>query len=122
MRKSSKTPNQRQLRVGEEIKHTLSEVFIKEDVPIEDFNTSLLTVTEVKISPDLKNASAFVMTLNGELVDEVIQKLNEKAYFARMLIAKKMNLRHTPQIKFIKDITFDEASKINKLLQNTSRE
>lgn len=123
MRKDKKSlstaPSHRLLRVGEEIKHILSHIFMREEIMILGVNTMLLTVTEVRASPDLKSAIVYVMTLNGENVDEVITLLEQNAYLIRMALAKKLTLKFTPSLKFLKDTTFDEASKISNLLKQS---
>ena len=110
-------PSHRVLRVGEEIKHILANIFMREEVSIPGINTMLLTVTEVRAMPDLKNAIVYVMTLNGDRVDEVINLLEQNAYLIRMCLSKQLTLKFTPTLKFLKDTTFDEASKIARLLQ-----
>ncbi len=115
--KNAGPPSHRVLRVGEEIKHILATIFMREEVPIPGVNSMLLTVTEVRAMPDLKNVIVYVMTLNGERVDEVIALLEENAYLIRMRLSKQLTLKFTPTLKFLKDTTFDEASKIARLLQ-----
>ncbi len=116
-KKKPEAPSHRTLRVGEEMKHILATIFMREEVAIAGVNTMMLTVTEVRAMPDLKTAIVYVMTLNGERVDEVIGLLEENNYLIRMALAKQLTLKFTPSLKFLKDTTFDEASKISALLR-----
>ncbi len=118
--KKKKEPSHRTLRVGEEMKHILATIFMREEVTIAGVNTMMLTVTEVRAMPDLKTAIVYIMTLNGERVDEVIELLEENNYLIRMALAKQLTLKFTPSLKFLKDTTFDEASKISALLRGVS--
>lgn len=115
--KKKKEPSHRILRVGEEMKHILATIFMREEVTIAGVNTMMLTVTEVRAMPDLKTAIVYIMTLNGERVDEVVELLEENNYLIRMALAKQLTLKFTPSLKFLKDTTFDEASKISALLR-----
>jgi ribosome-binding factor A len=118
-KKKPEAPSHRTLRVGEEMKHILATIFMREEVTIAGVNTMKITVTEVRAMPDLKTAIVYIMTLNGERVDEVIELLEENNYLVRMALAKQLTLKFTPSLKFEKDITFDEASKINQLLKQS---
>ncbi len=111
-------PSQRQLRVGEQVRQALSEAMQQSrfNDPILS-ETSHITVTSVDVSPDLKNAVAYVMPLGGENSDEIIQTLNKVAGVFRKEISRRLELRYTPKISFRTDTSFDEAEKINSLLQ-----
>lgn len=115
---SSKEPIQRQLRVGEELRHALVRVLDRGDIRDPDVAGATITVAEVRVSPDLKNATAFVMTLGGVDVDPVVAGLNRAKAFVRREIAQMIALRYAPAIKFERDNTFDEASKIDALLKD----
>lgn len=116
-KKKPEAPSHRTLRVGEEIKHILATIFMREEVPIPGVKTTMLTVTEVRAMPDLKTVIVYVMTLNGERVDEVLELLEQNNYLIRMALAKQLTLKFTPSLKFLKDTTFDEAFKIDALLK-----
>ncbi|MDR3450802.1 MAG: 30S ribosome-binding factor RbfA [Alphaproteobacteria bacterium] len=111
---------QRQLRVGEEIRHAIAAILMRGDVPWPlDFKPpATITVTEVKISPDLKNATAYVMPLNGEKIKETIRAMNDSAGFYRHAVGKTVILRHVPKLRFVADETFEEAHRIQKILHD----
>jgi len=116
---SSKGPSQRQLRVGEEVRHALVQVLERNDLRDPVLSTTSVTVTEVSVSPDLKNATCFVMPLGGgdkEAVHEVIVALARAAKFLRYEIAHSTQLKHTPALRFLHDTSFDEAGHIDELL------
>lgn len=113
---SAKPPSQRQLRVGEEIRHTLSAIFTRGELRDPDLHDVSLTITEVRVSPDLKNATAFVVPLGGGPSDETLAALKRAAPFLRGQIAKDLRLRHAPRISFQPDTSFDYAERIDRLL------
>ena len=109
--------SQRQLRVGERIRHILSNIMRDEtflDPALE--NAHLISVTAVDVSPDLKNAMAFVMPLGGKNAPVIIEALNRAAGFFRSQVAPELELRHTPKISFRIDNSFDEAERVSRLL------
>ena len=109
-------PSQRQLRVGEELRHALSDIFIRggfRDPALFDLN---VTVSEVRISPDFANATAFVMPLGGGKVDTVVAALNHASAYIRGQIARKVEMRHVPRIDFRADESFDRAEHVARLL------
>lgn len=110
-------PSQRQLRVGEEIRHALADIFRRGDFRDPVLHDMNLTVTEVRVSPDLKNATAFVMPLGGGH-PELIAALNRASAFLRGQVAKEIRLQHTPRLGFESDSSFDYASKIDRLLHD----
>ncbi len=112
---SAKPPSQRQLRVGEEIRHALADIFLYGEANDPDIS-STITVSEVRISPDLKNATAYFMPLGGLRRKEVLEALTRAAPHLRYLVGKRMLLRHAPRISFRLDTTYDEAHKIEQLL------
>ncbi len=119
MRKNqSKEPTQRQLRVGEEIKRIVSGIFERGDIRNPEIEGKVITVTEVRISADLKNAKIFVITFNGDRIDEIVLGLNESKGYVRKQLGKNMVSKFTPEIKFYKDDSFDEAFRIESLLRN----
>ena len=108
---------QRQLRVGEEIKHALSSILLKGDVSLpSEFRNTPITVSEVRISPDLKNASVFIIPLGGKNLHEIVKAMNDKIGFFRFSLAKAVSLKFVPVIRFFPDNSFDEANKIEQLL------
>ena len=109
--------SQRQLRVGEAIRHALADVFQRGDVPWpKDFSAPVITVTEVQVSPDLQNATAFVMPLGGQKAVETTKALNAIVGFFRHEIALKVKLRYVPKLHFKTDESFDYAQKIESIL------
>ncbi len=113
----SKAASQRQLRVGEELRHVLAKILSREafrDPALADLN---VTVSEVRVSPDLKNATAFVIPLGGSDGPGVVAGLNRAAGFVRGRVGREIQLRYTPKIAFKADLTFDEAERIGHILQ-----
>ncbi len=113
----SKAPSHRQLRVGEELRHALSHILGRGEVrdpALADLN---LTVTEVRVSPDLKNATAFVVPLGGSGLDAAVAALNRAGGFFRSRLAQQVALRHAPRIAFAPDRSFDEAGRIDAILE-----
>ena len=114
----NKEPSQRQLRVAQEVKRVITSVLEKGDLRSEEIRKAFITVTEVRVSPDLKYVTAYVMTLNGQNLGLVLEMLNaEKGVFKKQ-IGSKLQLRYTPDITFRADDTFLEADKIEKLLRH----
>jgi len=118
----SKAPSQRQLRVGEELRHALSMLLERGEVHDPDVQGIAITVTEVRASPDLKNAMAFVMPLGGDADDlaRVIEGLKRAAPFLRRKLAEKVQLRYAPRLKFLADTSFEVAGHIDMLLREPS--
>jgi ribosome-binding factor A len=123
-----KAPSQRQLRVGEEIRHVLASLLQEGDLRDPLLYDASITVTEVRISPDLKNATAYVMPLGGRTqvegasVDDVISALNRAAPFFKGRIGRAMHLKYAPSLRFRLDDTFEEADKISSLLERARRD
>ncbi|MGO1075446.1 30S ribosome-binding factor RbfA [Inquilinus sp. CA228] len=109
-------PSQRQLRVGEELRHALAAILLRGELHDPDLAGVSITVSEVRPSPDMKHATVFVTTLNGDKMDVVLPALRRAASFLRGQVAKTVRLRHTPQLSFQADTSFDYAQKINTLL------
>ena len=112
----SKGPSQRQLRAGELIRHALVEILQREDLRDPELAGVSVTVSEVRVSPDLKQATAFAAPLGGAHQPEVIDALNRVAPYLRGLLGKKIAMKFTPNIKFKSDDTFAEAERIDALL------
>ena len=116
----TKMPTQRQLRVAEELRHAISDVFRRGEVHHPMIDDASITVSEVRISPDLKNATAYVTPLAGANAEEVLVLLNEMAPDIRRMVNKKIVLKYSPKLYFKLDKSFDEAYKINALLNSPS--
>jgi ribosome-binding factor A len=113
---SSKASSQRPLRVAEEIRHAISEVLLRGEVHSIDLFGASITVSEVRVAPDMKNATVFVMPLAGEQKEERLEALKIAAPEIRYLVSKKVKLRYMPKLFFQLDNSFDEAERINSLL------
>jgi ribosome-binding factor A len=109
-------PSQRQLRVGEELRHALAQVLQRGELRDPALKDVTVTVTEVRVSPDLKNATAYVMPLGGRNGAAVIEGLMRSAGFLRGQLARAVPLRFSPSLAFALDMSFDHASRINELL------
>ena len=112
---------QRQLRVGEMIKQALGMIFIRDEAKLPNLTTKEITVTEVRMSPDLKTAKIFVMPLGGKNADEIIEKLKEFSFVIRKVLSKKIVMKFLPKLYFVKDDSFDYAEKIEKLIKQTNK-
>jgi len=111
--------SQRQLKVGEELRHVLARVFQLGDFHWPEGTTPVhVTVTEVRVSPDLKNATAFIMPLGGQHMEATVKALNAGIGFFRHAIAKDVQLRQVPNLTFAPDTSFDYANKIQNLLSD----
>src|SRR6056297_177525 len=108
-------PSQRQLRVGELIRRTLSEVLMRGDIHDPDLNRMSVTVGEVRTSPDLKIATAYVMPLGGEGQDDLIELLARNKSELRRLIGKKLDLKYAHDLRFRLDKTFDQMDETRRL-------
>jgi ribosome-binding factor A len=112
-------PSQRQLRVGETIRRALSEVLQRGDIHDPDLNRMSITVGEVRTSPDLKIATAYVLPLGGKGQDEVIELLARNKSELRRVIGKKLGLKYTPDLRFRLDDTFDRMDETRRLFSQT---
>ncbi|WP_371412550.1 30S ribosome-binding factor RbfA [Rhodovulum sp. BSW8] len=109
-------PSQRQLRVGELIRRTLSEVLARGDVHDPELNRMSITVGEVRTSPDLKVATAFVLPLGGDHAEEALAALRRNRGELRRAVGKKTQLKFTPELRFTLDETFDRMDETRRLL------
>ncbi len=109
-------PSQRQLRVGEEIRHALAEIFLRTEFHEPALAKAHLTISEVRMSPDLKHATVFVTKLGNQDVTPLLPSLKRVSPFLRAQIAPRLGLRVTPDLKFLPDAALDEATRINALL------
>jgi ribosome-binding factor A len=117
-RESAVGPSQRQLRVGEAVRHALAQVLAQGDVHDPVLEGHLITVPEVRMSPDLRLATIFVMPLGGRDGEAVIAALERNKRYLRGVVARKVNLKFAPDIRFRIDERFDEAERIEKLLRS----
>ena len=109
--------SQRQLRVGELIKQSLGQIFLRDEAKVPNLETKNITVTEVRMSPDLKNAKAYVIPLCGKDIESAVDILTEFSYLIRKTLSKKINMKFLPKVSFVGDKSFDYAEKIEKLIQ-----
>lgn len=116
--RSGKAPSQRQLRVAEEIRHALARVFERGEVHEPSLTEPPISVTEVRISPDLKNATVFVVRLGGGDMTEALQALARARGYLRHKVAETIHTKYTPELRFAADESFDEAGHINALLHS----
>ena len=112
--------SQRQLRVGEMVKQALSLIFIKGEAKIPNLETNLITVTEVRMSPDLKFARAFVLPLGGKDSKKTVDLLKEFSHIVRKILSKKIEMKYLPKVSFVEDKSFEYAEKIEKLIKQTN--
>jgi len=117
-RQTSRAPTQRQLRVGEEVRHAIASALERGEVRDPAIKGIAITVTEVRLSPDLKNATAYVVPLGGGNAAEVVDALNRASGFLRGWVGRNVRLRHIPRVKFEADISFDEAQRIENAFKN----
>lgn len=108
---------QRPLRVGEELRHVLAEILSRGDIRDPDLAGASVTVTEVRVSPDLKNATAFVMPLAGRNADTIMAALERAAPYLRAQVARAVKLRYATRIGFRLDTSFDQAGRIDAILR-----
>lgn len=119
--RGGRAPSQRQLRVGEEIRHALAQMVTQTEFRDPDLAGQTITVTEVKVSPDLRNATVFVTPLMGE-AETVVPALQRASAYMRGQLARAVKLRHTPSLKFEHDDSFDQAERIGSVLQQADVE
>ena len=116
-RNSSNSFSQRQLRVGEMVKQSLGQIFLRDEAKVPTIETKNITVTEVRMSPDLKNARAYVIPLGGKDAEKIVNVLTEFSYLVRKALSKKIDMKFLPKVSFVSDKSFDYAEKIEKLIQ-----
>jgi len=109
--------SQRQLRVGELIKQSLGQIFLKDEAKLPSLETKNITVTEVRMSPDLKNAKAYVIPLGGKDIEKTVNILSEFSHLVRKALSKKIDMKFLPRVYFVGDESFDYAEKIEKLIK-----
>ena len=119
--KKNSTKSQRQLRVGEELRHLISNALLRESFYDQIIENNTITVTEVNVSPDLKNAKVYIMPLGGENKLEVLNSLNKSNGRIKKLISSNINLRQIPKLQFKIDETFEYARNIENILQKIKK-
>ena len=116
-RQNNSSFSQRQLRVGELIKQSLGNIFLRDEAKIPSLTTKNITVTEVRMSPDLKNARAYVIPLGGKDTENTVSILTQFSHLIRKALSKKIDMKFLPKVYFVGDESFDYAEKIEKLIQ-----
>lgn len=111
-------PSQRQLRVGELVRKELSDIFSRGQLSDPDLDGVILTVPEVRMTPDLRWATALVMPLGGANTDNVVKALNRSAKYFRGQISRRLTLKYMPDLRFVADTRFDDDDRISRLLQD----
>ena len=109
--------SQRQLRVGELIKQSLGQIFLRDEAKLPALETKNITVTEVRMSPDLKNARAYVIPLGGKNTEKAVSTLTEFSHLIRKALSKKIDMKFLPKVYFVGDKSFDYAEKIENLIK-----
>ena len=118
MRQSTQKPfSQRQLRVGELVKQNLGELLIRNEAKIPLINTKLITVTEVRMTPDLKTARVYVIPLGGADTKEIVKILTEFSHLVRRALSKRLDIKFLPKLIFVEDNSFEYAEKIEKIIK-----
>jgi len=111
-------PSQRQLRVGELLRHSLSEILTRGDIRDPDLEGISVTVTQVKPSGDMRHATVFVEPLGGKNAKAIVQALNRHRGFIRGQMGRTITMKFTPDLRFVEDDSFAEAEKIERLLKS----
>ena len=119
--KDSSVKSQRQLRVGEELRHLISNALLRESFYDGYIKNNNITITEVNVSPDLKNAKVYVMPLGGKNKLDVLNSLNKVSGRFKKIISSNISLRQTPKLVFKIDETFEYAKKINDILDKIKK-
>jgi ribosome-binding factor A len=114
----AKGPSQRQLRVGEMLRHALAEIVREEDIRDPELEGVSVTVTEVKPSPDMRHATVFVEPLGGKNADAIVEALNRHRGFLRGQLGHRITLKFTPDLRFLEDTSFAEAERIEGILRS----
>jgi ribosome-binding factor A len=114
--RSAKPPSQRQLKVGELIRHALADIFSRGEITDEVLSRHSLTVPEVRMSPDLKLATVYVFPLGGGEADEAVAHLDKHKRYLRGLVAKQVSMKFMPELRFKVDTSFEASARIDALL------
>ncbi len=116
--KSGRAPSQRQLRVGEVIRHALAEILQRGDVHDPVFEGSVITVPEVRMAPDLKCATVYVMPLGGKGSEAILEAFDRNKKYLRGEVARRVNLRAAPDLRFRIDSSFEEGARVDAVLRS----
>ena len=114
---SSRPFSQRQLRVGELVKQNLGELFLRNEAKIPSINSKMITVTEVRMTPDLKTARVYVIPLGGIDTKETVKILTENSHLVRKALSKRLDIKFLPKLTFVEDNSFEYAEKIKKKIK-----
>ena len=109
--------SQRQLRVGELVKQNLGELFIRNEAKIPEINSKLITVTEVRMTPDMKTARVYVIPLGGIETKETVRILTEYSHLVRKALSKRLDIKFLPKLTFVEDNSFEYAEKIERIIK-----
>ena len=112
-----KTFSQRQLRVGELVKQSLGELLMRNEAKIPNINSKMVTVTEVRMTPDLKTARVYVIPLGGVDTKETVRVLTEYSHLVRRALSKRLDIKFLPKLTFVEDNSFEYAEKIEKIIK-----
>ncbi len=115
---SAKAPTQRMLRIGELIRHRIAELLVRGDIHDDVIASHSITIPEVRISHDMRLATIYVMPLGGDDMKPVIDALERNKKYIRAQVAQTLNLRYAPDLRFREDQTFEEATRIDRLLDS----
>ncbi len=118
MKSQNKGSSQRQLRVSENLRHELSQIFTRVDIRDDDLKGVIITVSEIRTSPDMRNATVFVMPLGGERADEIVNALERNKKFLRGELSRKVHLKYMPELHFKLDESFDNSGRITEVLNS----
>ena len=117
-----KSYSQRQLRVGELVKQSLGEIFIRDEAKIPSINSKLITVTEVRMTPDLKTARIYVIPLGGADMRETVRTLTDNSHLVRRALSKRLDIKFLPRLSFVEDNSFEYAEKIERLIKKNKED
>ena len=120
---SSQRPfSQRQLRVGELVKQNIGELLIRNEAKIPSINSKLITVTEVRMTPDLKTARVYVIPLGGADTKETVRILTEYSHLVRKALSKRLDIKFLPKLTFVEDNSFEYAEKIENIIKKIKKD
>ena len=114
--------SQRQLRVGELVKQSLGQLFLRNEAKIPSINSKLITVTEVRMTPDLKTARVYVIPLGGVETKETVKILTEYSHLVRKALSKRLDIKFLPKLTFVEDNSFEYAEKIEKIIKKNKED
>ena len=119
MKRNNKILSNRALKVSEQLRQLISKILINNDFYLHNLSTSVITVTDVNISPDLKNAKIYIMSSSNEMNKDLVvtKELNKKSGYIKKIISKQLKLRYVPKITFFHDSSFEYSQKIDNILK-----